>query len=310
MSVIAFILPIRLTLGYVISYFLCIAIIFFLRERIAAASYHYEHRYLDYTEILDKAWNNLTLGNNYNEAIWRRRQAEAAEGFYTAAMALQLRKQLGNILLAAASLLPTIFLIGALFYGEQTSAPIVAAIVVNLTRIFLILNSLSALVYKALDLSAMRAKLQVLLAPLSELPDDEADVADLVGTICVNGAPLNGQAQILSYFSDISIGRFRITGANGSGKTSSLLALKERFGAACFLMPVDQTSLAWNALDSAASTGQQMISLLREVVSIDGVTHVLLDEWDANLDQSNTAIIDAVLDEMAKTKVVVEVRHM
>jgi ABC-type transport system involved in cytochrome bd biosynthesis fused ATPase/permease subunit len=36
---------------------------------------------------------------------------------------------------------------------------------------------------------------------------------------------------------------------------------------------------------------------------------VLLDEWDANLDAANLALVHARIEELAKTKVVIEVRH-
>ncbi|MFD2426168.1 hypothetical protein ACFSUI_21430 [Ralstonia solanacearum] len=167
MAVIIFLLPSKLALGYVVSFVLCLGFIFLLRKTIAASSSDYEIRYLAYTDTLNKAWDNVALGNSYNEAIWRRRKEEAGRNFYKAAIALQIRKQLGNILLAGASLLPTIFLIVMIFRDGHASPPVVAAVVVNLTRIFLILNALSALVYKVLDLSSMRAKLEVLFAPVT-----------------------------------------------------------------------------------------------------------------------------------------------
>ncbi|MGH1510520.1 hypothetical protein [Ralstonia solanacearum] len=53
-----------------------------------------------------------------------------------------------------------------------------------------------------------------------------------------------------------------------------------------------------------------MISSLQEIVSLEEVQYILLDEWDANLDQDNTTGIDAVLDALASTKMIVEVRHL
>jgi len=121
MVVIVLLLPSNLALGYVVSFALCSGIIFGFRKVIAASSSDCEFRYLAYTDALNKAWDNVALGNTYNEAIWRRRKEEAGHAFYKAATTLQLRKQLGNVLLAGASLLPTIFLIVALFQGEKTS---------------------------------------------------------------------------------------------------------------------------------------------------------------------------------------------
>ncbi|OLL30735.1 hypothetical protein BTH42_15510 [Burkholderia sp. SRS-W-2-2016] len=310
MVIMIFLLPTELALGYVISFSLCLGLVFALRSTISTSSSSYEIRYLAYTDTLDKAWDNIVLGNSYNEAIWQRSKEEASQRFYKAAITLQLRKQLGNLLLAGASLIPTIFLIVMIFRGEHIVASVVAAVVVNLTRIFLILNSLSALVYKMLDLSSMRAKLKVLFAPLTTSLDEESVSIDHVGTIYVNGNKVQGKSQIINFFADVESGRFRITGPNGSGKSSALAALKEQFGGGSFLMPTNHANLAWEGTSKPMSTGQQMISSLREIISIEDVTHILLDEWDANLDQENAAAIDVALNDLANTKVVIEVRHM
>lgn len=133
---------------------------------------------------------------------------------------------------------------------------------------------------------------------------------DHIGTIDINGTKVQGRSQVIDYFSNVEDGRFRITGPNGSGKSSALLALKEQFGGRCFLMPTNRAGLAWKGVNEALSTGQQMISSLQEVVSIEDVKYILLDEWDANLDQHNAAEIDVILDELASTRMIVEVRHM
>ena len=52
-----------------------------------------------------------------------------------------------------------------------------------------------------------------------------------------------------------------------------------------------------------------MVSHLEEIKTLPDVTHILLDEWDANLDDQNTALFDRQLDATSKTKVIVEVRH-
>lgn len=223
---------------------LCLGFIFLLRKTIAASSSDYEIRYLTYTDSLNKAWDNVALGNSYNETIWRRRKEEAGRNFYNAAIALQIRKQLGNLLLAGASLLPTIFLTVMIFRDGRASAPVVAAVVVNLTRIFLILNSLSALVYKVLDFSAMRAKLEVLFAPVYTPLDSGSASADHVGTIYVNGSEVQGSSQVIDYVSNVEHGRIRITGPNGSGKSSALLALKNSLATGASLCP--RTRPAWH----------------------------------------------------------------
>ena len=57
------------------------------------------------------------------------------------------------------------------------------------------------------------------------------------------------------------------------------------------------------------STGQQLIKQIQEIREDDQSTVVMLDEWDAHLDKENTQIIDQYLDELAQTRLVMDVRH-
>ena len=50
---------------------------------------------------------------------------------------------------------------------------------------------------------------------------------------------------------------------------------------------------------------------MRELLALgqDDAMILLLDEWDANLDSANQVQLDAWLDELAKHKLTIEVRH-
>jgi ABC-type transport system involved in cytochrome bd biosynthesis fused ATPase/permease subunit len=58
--------------------------------------------------------------------------------------------------------------------------------------------------------------------------------------------------------------------------------------------------------------GEKRLCDLRAISAefeIDG--HILLlDEWDANLDQANREILNAKIDQLAKRNLVIEVRHI
>jgi ABC-type bacteriocin/lantibiotic exporter with double-glycine peptidase domain len=229
--------------------------------------------------------------------------------FYTASYRLQILKQGGNVLLAAASLGPTIFLIASIARDGRAASPIIAAVIVSLTRIFLIINSLSALVYKFLDWSSMRARLDVLFDTGSSISADEAVGGSVVGNIEINGVPVAGVTQAAQMISQAAGGRFKITGANGSGKSTVLLALKNIFRDESFLFPAHHGDLMWKSDDAALSTGQKTGIFLKEIFKIEGIRYLLLDEWDANLDGENRCAIDGILDELGKSKTIVEVRH-
>ncbi|MEZ0602719.1 ABC transporter ATP-binding protein [Paraburkholderia sp. IW21] len=309
MLVIGFLLPPRLLWGYALSLLLCFFIVIGLRKLISVASAEYENKYIIYSGILDRSWENVTLGNKYNENIWRQRKSVSGHSFYAISYRLQILKQSGNVLLAVASLGPTIFLIASILHDGRAASAVIAAVIVSLTRIFLIINSLSALVYKFLDWSSMRARLDVLFDTGSSIAADEVLDGGVVGNIEINGTLVTGVTQVAQMVSQAGSGRFKITGANGSGKSTVLLALKNIFRDESFIFPAHHGDLMWKSDDATLSTGQKTGIFLKEIFELDGIKYLLLDEWDANLDGENRRAIDGILDEIGKSKTIVEVRH-
>lgn len=106
-----------------------------------------------------------------------------------------------------------------------------------------------------------------------------------------------------------SPGRYRLTGVNGSGKTSMLLQLKTNLAGRAFYLPAHAS--LFPSFGAKASTGQRKLrDLQRSFALVRGKTDViLLDEWDANLDHANRQKISKLLDELAGSHAVVEVSH-
>jgi energy-coupling factor transporter ATP-binding protein EcfA2 len=100
-----------------------------------------------------------------------------------------------------------------------------------------------------------------------------------------------------------------VRGPNGSGKSTFLLELKGANPDQVFYLPSSFEQLVWQGKQDGLSTGQRMMRILAEIRQMDEVKVLLLDEWDANLDQENTRLADDFLDALAREKVVVEVRH-
>ncbi len=106
-----------------------------------------------------------------------------------------------------------------------------------------------------------------------------------------------------------SIGRYALLGPNGSGKTSFLLRLKTLNMGSVFYLPA--LSRLFPEFGHERSTGESKSKELFEAMKIAERENrvLLLDEWDANLDRSNRALISALLDKLAQTHVVIEVTH-
>ncbi len=308
-SVIVFLLPGQLAGGYCISLALCFLIVLGLQKTIAKTSSHCEYAYLRYSGLLCGFWPNIVLGNKHNESIWRAQRESVARSFYSTSNRLEVLRQSGNLLLAAASLGPTIFLIVTIARSDAIEPAIIAALIVSLTRIFLIVNSLSTLVYRVLDYSSLHARMRVLLDAQSDPIEGPGEPATEAVDIMINEVSVQDVSEGRRLILPNKSGRFTITGANGSGKSTFLLALKRAYSDGCFLFPTDYSDLSWKEDCRALSTGQRLVAHLNEVFNIKTVHYILLDEWDANLDTDNVERIERILDTLSATKVIIEVRH-
>jgi len=307
--VIGFLLPMQLLLGYVGSLLMCALIIACLSRLIASTAAHSEDSYVRFSGTLNKCWDNLILGNRHNREVWIDQVEHDGSTFYRASNRLELVKQSGNMLLAAASLGPSIFLIVAIAASDHTAPAALAALMVSLTRIFLILNSLSTLVYRMLELIALHARMGVLFEMEAALSAPATHPPGLLTAIAINGERVSDIKTALAMLARPIVGRFTITGANGSGKSTVLLALKALHQEDGFLLPAQHGNLMWKSPIEALSTGQKSAATLREILGLADVKYLLLDEWDANMDDDNTQRIDAMLDQISREKIIIETRH-
>ncbi|MFV5348667.1 hypothetical protein [Acinetobacter soli] len=99
-------------------------------------------------------------------------------------------------------------------------------------------------------------------------------------------------------------GRYVIYGDNGCGKSSLLKFIKSLNKDAILLSPNTLFSENTDSLSTGIFHKRQINEILEHNSQI-----ILLDEWDANLDKNNVKILDEVLDEQSRERVIIEVRH-
>ncbi|ODI90265.1 hypothetical protein BFR91_17540 [Acinetobacter pittii] len=306
MLVIGFLLPPELVVGYVTSVVLSIIIIFVSHKKLDSTAVKSELKFIDYSSVLAKAWNNLTLKNRINFKVWNSNLEKESNEYYKSTMHLQILKQSINGLLAAAALLPTAYLIYQILFNGQENAVVIAAIIVNLTRIFNILSSLNSLLHLLIEFPVMNAHLKVLFS-LSDFKDKKINMIPS-GEITINGQPITNYNEAVSMINSGSNGRFTLRGGNGSGKTTLLYYLKDIFGEEAILMPADHGQLMWGINGTNWSTGQLAITTINQLKH-QQENILMLDEWDANLDSQNKLEINKLLDNISERKIVIEVRH-
>jgi hypothetical protein len=310
MAVIGWLLPSELLLGYGVSLIAALIIVGLFNAPAQSRSSEMEKSYSSYGNCLARAWDNAVVGNSHNYDIWLKENADAGRKYYRGMLGLVAFKQSGNVTIAFASLLPTTYLIYSIAATGSASPALLAVIVVNLTRIFHILNSLGTLIYQMLEWSAMKARLSYLFMvqdTLDELPELPTSPA---GRVTMNGDDVSDFQSVISSLGRQRNGRFTVRGANGSGKSTLLIALKKAYAKSAFLLPPLGNDLSWEDDHRNRSTGQKMRAVLEEACSASQeLRYLLLDEWDANLDRSNREALDGLLARMSQRFVVVEVRH-
>lgn len=99
--------------------------------------------------------------------------------------------------------------------------------------------------------------------------------------------------------------RIQVRGSNGAGKSTLMLHLNETLDSSFYIPAHPQFEIEGF---QDGSTGQKMLKHIEYAASLNN-KHLLLDEWDANLDQENILKINELLNKISKEKVIIEVRH-
>jgi ABC-type bacteriocin/lantibiotic exporter with double-glycine peptidase domain len=127
-------------------------------------------------------------------------------------------------------------------------------------------------------------------------------------------------------------GRMLVRGANGTGKSTLLAALKAEIKNRAYYWPTTDRLAFRFAMEAnldksqafdddeddqpsrkptpaGFSSGERQLRSLEEIVRHTDAAIYLLDEWDANLDPSNRAMADALVEQLAQRARVVEISH-
>jgi hypothetical protein len=260
-------------------------------------------------------WDNVVLGNRLNGALWHKHARVAVNNYRTWAIRSVM---LQDGIAVAASLImmaPTLALLSVDLSGSSTSAGDKLAMIALLPRVFLIFNMAQQFLSFLSGYGSIRGQLAVLRDVESTPPGPSLLGARInagqIG-IAVGGAP----SMIADVPADALIerlasrtrGRITVEGRNGSGKSSLLLAIKERLGDAAVMLPTKH-HLLFTSVPPGASTGERTKAELSELIASSPGCMLLLDEWDANLDSKNAFEVSQCIDEVSRHVVVIEVRH-
>ncbi len=265
--------------------------------------------------MLLKAWDHVLLNNRYNFHIWKDRTEKRGERFKWSAIKLEGYSQAVAISMAFALLIPSFLLVGILAYTRRTDLVWLAMLVVILPRLFQVLAYSYEMLFVLADFPMQQGRLGTVLKLVD--PSNSVDIDKTLSALekrihwhHISTTFGSEDQDAYAFMSALPAqGRITLKGENGSGKTSLLLLLKQKYGEKAFYLPAKHDLLFYFSKDKL-STGQYARKLLEELIGSVEAPILLLDEWDANLDAENAKKTSDVIAQLAVQKCVIESRHM
>jgi ABC-type bacteriocin/lantibiotic exporter with double-glycine peptidase domain len=260
-------------------------------------------------------WDNAVLGNTYNLKFWRRDAENRLNQSVKDNIDSSIFQELISVGISVVTFLPSILTAAYGMYKHVGDPIILAAFVVIMSKLFVILTHTYDLLYWIVHLSAMNAKVEKILSILTppKTPSTSAFIPRIDWssiTLESNAASYLGPWLSFTHFHELSQtpGRVTIKGRNGCGKSSLLLELKHQFKEEAFYLPC-HNHLDFSFTKKEYSTGELLKEQLLEVYHHVEAKIILLDEWNANLDAPNQAMLSEIIDQIAQKKCVIEVTH-
>ena len=283
---------------------------------------------VDLCQSLLAAWDNVLLGNEYNFKLWEEKTDIRLDRCLQRNVALERFDQFLAIFVSLITSVPTLMVVGYFMVINRHDPVRLSAFVVILPLLFNILSytyhTLSLIfrwrmhrskliaIYRTIqpardNLNSIAKKVKwpkmtftpsILNAALTKAPDSQVSLAA--------AAHLQSHTDIMQHTD--AAGRYTIRGENGCGKSTALLMVKNALSSKAFFLPT-HNQLSFTAEANKYSTGESLKNRLMEILERVEAEVLLLDEWDANLDQENKEKLSALIDELAEKKCVIEVRH-
>lgn len=311
--VIAFVLEKGFLLAYGVSLLLAIISLKFNSEKITQNSDQAQKARVRLKDNLLLGWDNILIKNQYNFTLWRGEFDERLNQARQTAVKTQQLSQLSATLTMLVTMIPVLGLIIYLFFREHAHLTYLAILVSTLPRQIQVLQCTHTIVSYATEWSALKARLQSLATSLQGW--DEPNLKNRIQWDSIK-LMSDGVQKKVKKFEDIEEvthqfqpGRFTIRGPNGCGKSTLLLGIHQAQSLQSFYLPPHSELSFKHDQYQVSSTGEKTKRNIEEIKNLKVCSIILFDEWDANLDSAAIQEISALLDEIAQTKCLIEVRH-
>ncbi|WP_409264946.1 hypothetical protein, partial [Pseudomonas sp. KCJK9000] len=296
----------ELSLAMAASLGVSIVLVSILRRRIEDTSGTMQARKLQALLAIELTWNSAIFGSRTMRSKGFANLHGKTKAYFTQSNQYAALEQ---VIACAPIIISTSAVIGLLHYSAIFSVALAGTLVALLPRTLQLLGNVHSISLYMSQFYFIRTKLRNLKNFQHQL---EAHVnMDVANFECVSiydsiaRKPISPGELVKQIQSGIiTRGRYKVTGGNGAGKSTLLKVLKGAMSDSLLMTPETR----FLDLEVSLSTGQTRQKEL-EALMMNPPPMLMLDEWDANLDEVNFNCIDQKLLKLSDKILVIEVRH-
>lgn len=297
----------QITLAMTASLIVSLFFVIILRSKIENFAGEMQSKKLSSLLSIELTWNSAMFGSRKMRNSGFDKLDEKIDSYCDTVNKYILLEQ---IIACAPIIIATTSIIGLLQLSDFFTLAVIGTIVAILPRSLQVFGSVHSLSIYLSQFYLVRTKMLNLQKFSSKLDSHDLSNESPLHSISICATATlqktNPEEVIRGLQSgEITTGRYTITGVNGSGKSSFLKIVKGLVDDSLLMTP--ETNFL--ELEGGLSTGQSRIKEIENAL-LTPPAIVMLDEWDANLDDENFRKIDKILDCASAASVILEVRHL
>jgi len=304
-----------LFIAYFISMLLVVAVIKLFSTYIKHATAAEQSSRIDMVQVLTQQWDNVLIGNDQNYDCWRQHFKLARLKAQETKVKNTLWVELSTTIASFIGFIPIVYFLLETITEAAGDTLLLTALIATLPRQITTVHYLSDIAYFSNQFTALNTRINGLRKSLiltqtkspATITWEQIKLQETTTQQVVNQH--HSFDTVSAFISPKNSGRYLISGPNGCGKSSLLLQLKSHFKDSAYYLPTHSDLLFKDNIDSNLSSGERQRNALNNIQALQGVTLLLLDEWDANLDKNNKQQLSRLLDDLSQTCCIVEVRH-
>jgi len=318
MATLAIAIDSKLVIGYLISFVSIPLLLKYMNGPIKTLSLQSQKDRNSLRQVFLSSWENISIGNNYNFKVWNQEFLGRLNILRKSYGRFTLLFSLSNSATTFVIMSPVIFNIFWLINTNINDPVKLTVIAATFYKQIGTLFNIHTLFTNTIDWTSncyprLCALVESIKSPLPRTHiENNIKLNEITFTIDKRDYTIDSIKEILQMINTKETGRITIKGSNGSGKSTLLCLLKEILDDKAFYLPASSMLVFEDTKKANLSSGQKVKRQLNELLGVllnqpDKI--VLLDEWDANLDQSSAQDISNQIDQLSKTNLIFEVRH-